>query len=114
MSELQAAVRQIEKDWEKNPRWKGVRRDYDAADVVRLRGSVQIEHTLARRDAERRDVDDQRRARPAEAHVARRDDGPVLRVPHDQRASTSNDRRAEMRLLSALSSLTSSLPIVTV
>jgi isocitrate lyase len=53
MSDRQAAIRQIEKDWERNPRWKGVRRDYDAADVVRLRGSVPIEYTLARRGAEK-------------------------------------------------------------
>ena len=46
-------VQQLEQDWKKNPRWKGVRRDYAAADVVRLRGSVQEEHTLARRGAEK-------------------------------------------------------------
>ncbi len=43
----------IEKDWAENPRWKGVKRPYSAADVVRLRGSVQPEYTLARRGAER-------------------------------------------------------------
>jgi len=47
------ASRQIEQDWTENPRWKGIRRDYTAADVVRLRGSVVIEHTLARRGAEK-------------------------------------------------------------
>ena len=31
----------LEKDWAENPRWKGIRRGYSAADVVRLRGSVQ-------------------------------------------------------------------------
>ena len=36
-----------------NPRWKGIRRDYTADDVVRLRGSVHIESTLARRGAEK-------------------------------------------------------------
>ena len=46
-------VRQLEQDWKKNPRWKGVGRDYTAADVVRLRGSVQEEYTLARRGAEK-------------------------------------------------------------
>jgi isocitrate lyase len=40
-------------DWESNPRWAGVRRDYAADDVVRLRGSVQEEHTLARLGADR-------------------------------------------------------------
>ena len=43
----------LESDWTGNPRWKGVKRTYSAADVVRLRGSVAIEHTLARRGAEK-------------------------------------------------------------
>ena len=49
--DLEAA--RLRKDWAENPRWKGVRRGYSAEDVVRLRGSVQIEHTLARRGAEK-------------------------------------------------------------
>jgi isocitrate lyase len=40
-------------EWAANPRWRGVRRDFTARDVVRLRGSVQEEHTLARLGAER-------------------------------------------------------------
>jgi len=44
---------EIKKDWEENPRWKGVKRGYSADDVVRLRGSVKIEHTLARLGAEK-------------------------------------------------------------
>jgi isocitrate lyase len=43
----------LEKDWGGNPRWAGVRRNYSATDVVRLRGSLQIECTLARRGAEK-------------------------------------------------------------
>ena len=43
----------LEKDWAQNPRWKGVKRGYGADDVVRLRGSVALEHTLARRGAEK-------------------------------------------------------------
>ena len=43
----------LESDWATNPRWKGVKRTYSAADVVRLRGSVRIEHTLAKRGAEK-------------------------------------------------------------
>ncbi len=39
--------------WETNPRWYGVKRPYTAEDIRRLRGSVQIEHTLARLGAER-------------------------------------------------------------
>jgi isocitrate lyase len=49
--EQQAAA--LEADWATNPRWKGIRRGYTAADVVRLRGSLAIEHTLARRGAEK-------------------------------------------------------------
>jgi isocitrate lyase len=40
-------------NWRTNPRWKGVKRPYTAADVLRLRGSIHIEHTLARMGAER-------------------------------------------------------------
>ncbi|MBI5616997.1 MAG: isocitrate lyase [Gammaproteobacteria bacterium] len=46
-------VEALQKDWATNPRWKGIKRDYTADDVVRLRGTVQIEHTLARRGAEK-------------------------------------------------------------
>ena len=43
----------LEKDWAENARWKGIKRGYSAADVVRLRGSLQVEHTLAKRGAEK-------------------------------------------------------------
>ena len=43
----------LEKDWAENPRWKGIKRGYTAADVVRLRGSLQVEHTLAKRGADK-------------------------------------------------------------
>ncbi len=43
----------LEQDWATNPRWKGIQRGYSADDVVRLRGSVQIEHTLAQRGAQK-------------------------------------------------------------
>jgi isocitrate lyase len=46
-------IKALENDWASNPRWKSVKRGYKAADVVRLRGSVQIEHTLARNGAEK-------------------------------------------------------------
>ncbi len=42
----------LAKEWE-SPRWHGIRRDYSAEDVLKLRGSVAVEHTLARRGAER-------------------------------------------------------------
>ncbi len=43
----------IKLDWTNNPRWSGVRRNYTAEDVVRLRGTVHIEHSLARIGAEK-------------------------------------------------------------
>ena len=49
----QDQVRQLEKEWAENPRWKDVERGYTAEDVVKLRGTVQIEHTLARRGSEK-------------------------------------------------------------
>src|SRR3954453_7539818 len=42
----------LARDWESS-RWQGIQRDYSAEDVLRLRGSLAIEHTLARRGAER-------------------------------------------------------------
>lgn len=48
-----AQVASLEEDWKTNDRWKGVTRPYGAADVVRLRGSLQPEYTLARRGAEK-------------------------------------------------------------
>jgi len=48
-----ACIRAITEDWDENPRWRGVKRDYTAQDVCRLRGSLQIEHTLASRGAEK-------------------------------------------------------------
>ena len=42
----------MQNDWTNNPRWANVKRDYTAQDVMRLRGTVQEEHTLARRGAE--------------------------------------------------------------
>jgi isocitrate lyase len=46
-------VGKLRDDWELNKRWQGIKRPYTAEDVVRLRGTVQIEHTLARMGAER-------------------------------------------------------------
>ncbi|MGB5399553.1 MAG: isocitrate lyase, partial [Thermoanaerobaculia bacterium] len=44
---------QLKKDWNENPRWTGIERPYSAEDVVRLRGSLQIEYTLAQVGAEK-------------------------------------------------------------
>ncbi|RKS73682.1 isocitrate lyase [Actinomadura pelletieri DSM 43383] len=52
-SRLKGTADELEHQWRTDPRWKGVERTYTAADVVRIRGSVQEEHTLARRGAER-------------------------------------------------------------
>jgi len=46
-------VAKMKDDWELNKRWQGITRPYTAEDVIRLRGSVQIEYTLARMGAER-------------------------------------------------------------
>jgi isocitrate lyase len=46
-------VQALEQDWAQSPRWKGVKRGYSAEDVVRLRGSLRVEHTLAKRGAEK-------------------------------------------------------------
>ena len=53
MSSFEQQAQQLKADWASNPRWKDVTRPYSAEDVVRLRGSVMIEHTLARRGAEK-------------------------------------------------------------
>ena len=53
MSERVSQQTRLSTDWSTNPRWRGIVRPYSAADVVRLRGSIQVEHTLARRGAER-------------------------------------------------------------
>ena len=44
---------QLATEWSTNPRWKGVKRAYTAADVVRLRGTVPVEHTLAKLGSEK-------------------------------------------------------------
>jgi len=46
-------VERLKKDWSENPRWQGIERGYTAEDVVRLRGSIHIEHTLAKRGSEK-------------------------------------------------------------
>ncbi len=46
-------AKDLQKEWDTNPRWKDVHRTYSAEDVVRLRGSVQPEHTYARNGAEK-------------------------------------------------------------
>ncbi|MBE1488392.1 isocitrate lyase [Plantactinospora soyae] len=50
---MSTSAEQLRTEWATDPRWRGVERTYRAEDVVRLRGAVQEEHTLARRGAER-------------------------------------------------------------
>ncbi len=50
---LEQEAAKLAKEWETNPRWADVKRSYSAEDVVKLRGSVVEEHTLARRGAEK-------------------------------------------------------------
>ncbi len=47
------SVEELKKDWAENPRWQGIKRGYTAEDVVRLRGSVPVEYSLAQRGAEK-------------------------------------------------------------
>jgi isocitrate lyase len=46
-------VARLKKDWSENPRWHGVKRGYTAEEVIKLRGSLHIEHTIARRGADK-------------------------------------------------------------
>ena len=49
----QEQIKQLESEWADSPRWKGITRNYSAEDVVKLRGTVQIDHTLARLGSEK-------------------------------------------------------------
>ena len=53
VNERAEQARALERRWATDPRWRGIRRDYTAEDVLRLRGSVHVEQTLARLGAER-------------------------------------------------------------
>ncbi len=53
MDRRQKQIAALQQDWAEKPRWKGVKRGYSAQDVVRLRGSIEIEHTLAKLGAEK-------------------------------------------------------------
>ncbi|MGM7637119.1 isocitrate lyase [Bacillus sp. Hm123] len=46
-------VQQLQESWESDARWQGVTRPYSAEEVIKLRGSIDIEHTLARRGSEK-------------------------------------------------------------
>jgi isocitrate lyase len=53
MSSRELEAQKLQKEWSDSARWRGIKRGYTAEDVVKLRGSVQVEHTLARRGSEK-------------------------------------------------------------
>ena len=53
MPSRELEAQKLQKEWSDNPRWRGIKRGYSAAEVVRLRGSVAVDHTLAKRGAEK-------------------------------------------------------------
>ena len=53
MTTRENEIRALQKRWAEDPRWQGIKRGYGAEEVVRLRGSVVVEHTLARRGSEK-------------------------------------------------------------
>lgn len=53
MNSNQRTAQEIQQDWDENPRWLGITRDYTPEEVLRLQGSFREEHTLARRGADR-------------------------------------------------------------
>ncbi|WP_322998079.1 isocitrate lyase [Castellaniella sp.] len=53
MTSRETEVRNLQRSWAEDPRWQGIKRGYGADEVVRLRGSVVVEHTLARRGADK-------------------------------------------------------------
>jgi isocitrate lyase len=53
LSKSLPTVEDLERSWRESPRWRGVRRGYPARDVARLRGTIPVEHTIARLTAEK-------------------------------------------------------------
>jgi isocitrate lyase len=53
MDTIRDQAARLQTEWQEDPRWAGTERTYTAEDVIRLRGSVQEEHTLARLGAQR-------------------------------------------------------------
>ncbi len=53
MATREQQAQALAKEWSDNSRWNGIKRNYTAEDVVRLRGSVMVEHTLAKRGSEK-------------------------------------------------------------
>ncbi|MGH8737396.1 MAG: isocitrate lyase, partial [Burkholderiales bacterium] len=53
MNQRELEIAALKNDWTENPRWQGIKRGYSAEDVVRLRGSLRVQHTLARNGADK-------------------------------------------------------------
>ncbi len=53
MNTIQTQIMNLQHEWLNHPRWQGIVRNYNAEDVVRLRGKIQIEHTLGKQGAEK-------------------------------------------------------------
>ncbi len=53
MGNIQEEAKKLQEQWEAEDRWIGIERPYSAEDVVKLRGSLQIEHTLAKTGAKK-------------------------------------------------------------
>ena len=53
MYDRDTMIGKLKKDWQENSRWNGIKRPYTAEEVVKLKGSVDIEHTLAKQGAEK-------------------------------------------------------------
>ena len=53
MNNKEELIKKINKDWENNSRWIGVKRPYSAEEVVNLKGSLSVEHTLAKEGAKK-------------------------------------------------------------
>src|SRR5690606_17252611 len=50
----QTEARELARRWQTDPRWEGIERPYSAVEVVRMRGRLREDHTLARRMYEKR------------------------------------------------------------
>src|SRR6201990_440073 len=44
---------ELRRQWSESPRWRGIKRGYQAEDVVRLRGTIPVEHSIARLTSEK-------------------------------------------------------------
>jgi isocitrate lyase len=53
MSATLPSADELRRMWRESPRWRGIERDYDADDVLRLRGTIPVEHSIGRITAEK-------------------------------------------------------------